>query len=554
MAVTSGFFNSVDGDRTYDATDFSSVFSNLITDGVMGTYGTRFLVTANIGTRVLTVGTGRAWKINTWILNNTPYQVVIDAGTSLPRIDTVVLDFNVGSAYRANTIGVVKGTPAVTPTQPTLHNTTSRFQMPIAWVHVPANVTQITQGDITYLVGTMNSPLATGILGGLDADANILGWDALIRDWYNSVQGLVNSSDLTALTNKVYELSNRVQSKRNMIVNSGMVAETRTNAGGNSHSGITAYNDYPTAGPTMWRFNTNMAGTWTTSRVAQDNRYYFLANMTAAQILLSTAARTYISQFVDARRALQVYKGTSDAKLISLSFMFKSNRAGTYSVEIIDRATNTHSTKNFAYSSGMVNTAVRVTMEFPANTNPAAYLGAGYTPTTYPAYEIRFWLRAGTQYTTGSPQLAWGAVTDTRSAPSNSNNNTAGSTYFVGEVQLEPGKGSPFELVDDTDIYYERFGQMSGNSVVGVGTNVAGVTQVFQRFTKRYPEQPINVTVRSAFTMHGTTSTTLSTTTVPNRLTLDEVMITLSGPTNVLLPYTSRVVGMEIIIDSRPVG
>ena len=40
MALTCGFYNSVDGDRKYDATQFASLFDGVITDGVVAAVAT----------------------------------------------------------------------------------------------------------------------------------------------------------------------------------------------------------------------------------------------------------------------------------------------------------------------------------------------------------------------------------------------------------------------------------------------------------------------------------------------------------------------------------
>ena len=59
MAITSGFFDSVSGDRTYDADQMSTYFEGLISDGVYENVGDRFAVTsANSGMNI-NVGAGR---------------------------------------------------------------------------------------------------------------------------------------------------------------------------------------------------------------------------------------------------------------------------------------------------------------------------------------------------------------------------------------------------------------------------------------------------------------------------------------------------------------
>ena len=42
MAITSGFYNSVNGDRTYDADQFGSLFDGIIAPGVFPNVGDKF--------------------------------------------------------------------------------------------------------------------------------------------------------------------------------------------------------------------------------------------------------------------------------------------------------------------------------------------------------------------------------------------------------------------------------------------------------------------------------------------------------------------------------
>ena len=52
MAVTSGFFNSVDGDRKYRAEDFAAIFDGIVEDGIYKGVGTNFAATATGGLNV----------------------------------------------------------------------------------------------------------------------------------------------------------------------------------------------------------------------------------------------------------------------------------------------------------------------------------------------------------------------------------------------------------------------------------------------------------------------------------------------------------------------
>lgn len=68
MSVTCGFYNSLNGDRKYDAMQISSVFDGLIIDGVFASIGTAFAVKA-AGGLTLNIGIGKAWFNHSWTLN-----------------------------------------------------------------------------------------------------------------------------------------------------------------------------------------------------------------------------------------------------------------------------------------------------------------------------------------------------------------------------------------------------------------------------------------------------------------------------------------------------
>ena len=88
MAIRYGYFNSVDGDRKYNAEDMTMYFKGLVSDGVYQTVGNMLVINAGSGLTV-SMGTGRAlvnmhWIENTAIMN-------IDLGTASVSADTYKL-------------------------------------------------------------------------------------------------------------------------------------------------------------------------------------------------------------------------------------------------------------------------------------------------------------------------------------------------------------------------------------------------------------------------------------------------------------------------------
>lgn len=223
MPVTFGFYNSLNGDRKYDAIQLSSIFDGIITDGVFRSIGDALKVTASTGMTVV-VGEGRAWFDHTWTLNDTPQPLVLDAADAvLKRIDTVVLDIDTRTAVRANSISVVKGTPASNPVRGVLVQAGGRYQYPLCDILVNNGVTTILQSNITDLVGTAECPYATLI----DASNEIGDRTYSAQNYIVNNESITESLDnldtkvKTAIDNVAQSVANLNTSKQATITGAG---------------------------------------------------------------------------------------------------------------------------------------------------------------------------------------------------------------------------------------------------------------------------------------------------------------------------------------------
>ena len=196
MSVTYGFYNSLNGDRKYDATQLSSLFDGLIIDGVFASIGTCFVVKAATGNTV-NVGIGKAWFNKTWTLNDAilPLEAPVSE-ILLDRIDAVVLE--VDTLERVNSIKFVEGVPSSSPVNPTLASGPTLFQYPLCYIYRAAGSTEITQADITNMVGTEETPFVTGIL-------QTISLDELLGQWQDELDQFVASeqADFTNWMNDV---------------------------------------------------------------------------------------------------------------------------------------------------------------------------------------------------------------------------------------------------------------------------------------------------------------------------------------------------------------
>lgn len=176
MSVSSGFFNSLNGDRKYNAAQMSAIFDGLIIDGVFASIGTAFAVKAAGGLTV-NVGIGKAWFDHTWTVNDSILPMTApEAEVLLDRIDAVVLEVNGTESVRENTIKFVKGNPSSAPSRPILTNEGNVHQYPLCYIYRKYGTAVINQADITPMVGTESTPFVTGILQTISLDELLGKW------------------------------------------------------------------------------------------------------------------------------------------------------------------------------------------------------------------------------------------------------------------------------------------------------------------------------------------------------------------------------------------
>lgn len=190
MAVTSGFYNSINGDRTYNAEQMSAIFDGIINDGVLASIGKVFQVRVSASERgIVSVGTGRAWFNSTWIYNDSlGFIQLADSDSLLDRIDAVVIEVDHSESVRAANIKRVTGTAASNPTKPAMTNTDEVHQYPLAYIHRTAGTNAISDSDITNAVGTSECPYVTGILQVQSIDNIVAQWQAQWNEWFSNVK------------------------------------------------------------------------------------------------------------------------------------------------------------------------------------------------------------------------------------------------------------------------------------------------------------------------------------------------------------------------------
>lgn len=220
MTVSSGFFNSVNHDRLYNAEQLSSIFDGIIIDGVYENYGKAFNVIAyEDANSTVIVDTGRAWFDHTWTLNDSQFSIKLDPPNEmLDRLDAIVIDVNLETATRANSIVYLKGSEATPEIPPEFINTEFHKQHPICYITRHAGPdAPVKQEDIQYLVGTSVCPMVTGILESQNLENIILQLKSEFNTWWDGIKETLDENVATNLQNQINEIKEQLNGESALV-------------------------------------------------------------------------------------------------------------------------------------------------------------------------------------------------------------------------------------------------------------------------------------------------------------------------------------------------
>ena len=227
MTIKSGFFNSLNHDRVYDADDINSIFDGIITDGVFGNIGSKFNVTPGSGMTV-NVGTGKARFHQIFVENDANLVLqVSQSDVLLNRIDAVVIRVDRTMNGRIGNIVIVKGSPSQNPAAPTLSNENQIWDMPIAYVNVKANANKINFSDIQYLVGRNTTPLITAPMQTVNVESYVSNMEAQFSDWFSDVKGKLSTDAAGNLQNQINILKPKVDAVNSALTFNGQNTTTK---------------------------------------------------------------------------------------------------------------------------------------------------------------------------------------------------------------------------------------------------------------------------------------------------------------------------------------
>jgi len=157
----------------------------------------------------------------------------------------------------------------------------------------------------------------------------------------------------------------------------------------------------------------------------------------------------FVSQKLEGQMLQHLKKGTSNAESLTCSFWVKSNKTGTYIVELYDADNARRISKSYSISSA--STWEKKTLTFEGDTT------GSFDNDNAQSLQVNFWLGAGTSFTSGTLGTSWSANTNADRAVGQVNLADSTSNYInITGVQLEVGtSASDFEFLP-YDVNFQR--------------------------------------------------------------------------------------------------
>jgi hypothetical protein len=269
-----------------------------------------------------------------------------------------------------------------------------------------------------------------------------------------------------------YVSLNTVGSK-NIFINGDMSIAQR----GTSFTGLGNGGSAYTVDRFKWTEEGTITNEWTITQdtdvpTGQGFATSLKVDCTTADASLDANSIQYLEQRVEGQNLQYLKYGTANAESLTLSFWVKSNKTGTYTINLVNTdAATRYSSQTYTILAS--NTWEKKTLVFSGDTS------SGFDNDNGNSFSVQINLAAGTNKSSGSPQT-WNTSVEANRAPGQVNlaDDTANEWYITG-VQLEAGTtASDFEFLPvDVNLqrcfrYFEKFGggNLHGGSYNGATT------------------------------------------------------------------------------------
>ena len=289
---------------------------------------------------------------------------------------------------------------------------------------------------------------------------------------------------------------------RNLIINGDMRIAQR----GTSASGLTT-SDYRTVD--RWKFSIGSAGTWTMSQDTDVPSGQGFSNSvkldcTTADASLSAGDVLIFEQRLEGQMLQHLKYGTSSAEKLTLSFWVKSNKTGTYILELYSND-NGNKQVSKTYTIDTADTWEKKIITIDGDTADAL------DNDNNRSIACNFWFASGTTFTSGTLNTSWASSVNANRAAGltvNLADSTANYINITGcQLEISDGEATPFEHRPyDMELQRcKRYYIKEGHGLNGASSQAAGINGFWWNPTDVYGTYWFPVEMRTAPDMSSPT-------------------------------------------------
>ena len=234
----------------------------------------------------------------------------------------------------------------------------------------------------------------------------------------------------------------------NMVVNGGMtVAQRSSSVTGNGSSAYLTCD--------RWKVSGGMGTRTVTQQADAPEGFYnsYKIEITTAETSPSAGTSLAFEQRMEGQNLQMLKKGTSNALPITISFWVKSNKTGTYILEVDDNDNSRNINKSYTVSSSGV-------WEYKTITFEGDTTGSLDDDNAH-SLRLFFWLDAGSNFRGGTLATSWENTTNANRADGNVTlADTVGNTWQITGVCLNVGDSAidfPHESYGETLAKCQRY-------------------------------------------------------------------------------------------------
>ena len=194
FAVHCGFFDAIDSDRTYSADEMNRPYRRVISNGVFatpqGNPSTDLQVVESSGMNIICKA-GEGLFADKWFENPSSIVITVPNNTStVPRIDSVIVQVDTRTSGRVGNIVYRTGTPASSPVPPAINQIDGVVEYRLANIRVNAGVTSIMGRYITDRRGSSDCPWVTSLIYQVDTSTLYDQWQAAYAEYFEEEKAI----------------------------------------------------------------------------------------------------------------------------------------------------------------------------------------------------------------------------------------------------------------------------------------------------------------------------------------------------------------------------